>query len=76
MTSPHTFPLPLQEDRTTRHEHTWRAESRHLTSEGLVLYVRCTGCGTLRVDGQGNDGLPPVALSRVIGVSPPEWLGG
>ncbi|MFC0247649.1 hypothetical protein ACFFIO_03935 [Citricoccus parietis] len=76
MTSPHTFPLPLQEDRSTRHEHAWRAESRHLTSEGLVLYVRCGDCGVLRVDVQENQGLPPAALSRVIGVSPLEWLGG
>lgn len=71
MTSPRTIPLPLQEDRTIRHDHGWHVESRHLTSEGLVLYVRCVGCGALRVDVQGNQGLPPAALSREIGVSPP-----
>ncbi|WP_115930737.1 hypothetical protein LG284_07440 [Citricoccus nitrophenolicus] len=76
MTSPHTFPLTFQDDLTARHEHGWHVESRHLTSEGLVLYVRCVGCGSLRVDIQGNQRLPPSALSREVGIRPPAWPGG
>lgn len=61
MTSLHTLPIPYQ---TTRpHEHAWIAESRHSTSEGVVVYVRCHDCGTRRVDLQARPIMPPVALS-------------
>lgn len=29
----------------TTHAHAWRHRSRHLTSTGWVLYVRCADCG-------------------------------
>lgn len=51
----------------TRHEHSWSTESRHPTSAGYVLYVRCTTCGTRRVDLQGHTEAPPAPLSRVVG---------
>lgn len=31
-----------------KHEHRWRTESTHHTSDGLVSYQRC-GCGARRV---------------------------
>ena len=31
------------------HEHDWRDESSHTTSEGRVSYVRCKKCGARRV---------------------------
>ena len=55
---------------TEAHEHGWSVESRHTTSAGYVLYVRCAGCGTQRVDLQEGDTLPPRPLS--VEVSPPE----
>lgn len=48
---------------TAPHEHAWCTLSSHPTSEGLVLYVRCAGCGALRVDVRG-DAPVPSALSR------------
>ncbi|WP_449281942.1 hypothetical protein [Leucobacter sp.] len=45
------------------HEHGWCLESRHATSAGYVLYVRCGTCGTRRVDVQERLGAPPEALS-------------
>lgn len=39
-------------------------DSRHPTSEGVVLYVRCTGCSAHRVDLQTHSQTPPTALSR------------
>ncbi|WP_456284567.1 hypothetical protein [Microbacterium sp. JZ101] len=49
MTSPRSQHLvDLAAARTC--EHGWRTESRHPTSEGVVLYVRCTRCGARRVD--------------------------
>lgn len=50
-----------------RHEHSWATESRHPTSAGHVLYVRCTACGTRRVDLQGHREQPPAPLSRAVG---------
>ncbi|MFJ4222668.1 hypothetical protein [Microbacterium sp. NPDC089695] len=61
MTSLHTLPIPQQTART--HEHAWVAESRHPTSEGVVVYVRCGDCGTRRVDLQERPSMPPRALS-------------
>ena len=49
------------------HEHAWTTESRHATSAGWVLYVRCTSCGTRRVDLQGGQDGPPAPLSRAVG---------
>ncbi|GAA1247878.1 hypothetical protein JOF42_003062 [Microbacterium phyllosphaerae] len=62
MTSLNTLPIPRPT--RTAHEHAWRVESRHPTSEGIVLYVRCGECGTRRVDLQSHPQVPPTALSR------------
>ncbi|WP_200847036.1 hypothetical protein [Microbacterium sp. 18062] len=51
---------------TSEHEHAWRTESAHTTSEGRVLYVECVACGTRRVDLQPHTGLPPTALSTMV----------
>ena len=50
-----------------QHEHAWATQSRHPTSAGYVLYVRCTSCGTHRVDLQDRRDTPPAPLSRVVG---------
>lgn len=47
-------------------EHGWVTESRHATSEGVVLYVRCGRCGARRVDLQPIAPAVPVGLSRTI----------
>lgn len=62
MTTLHT--LPISRQTATAHEHAWVADSRHPTSEGVVVYVRCADCGTHRVDLQTRPLTPPVALSR------------
>ena len=49
------------------HEHSWTTDSRHPTSAGWVLYVRCTGCGAHRVDLEARTDAPPAALSRAVG---------
>ncbi|MBB3089733.1 hypothetical protein [Nocardioides albus] len=49
------------------HEHGWRTESSHQTSEGRVHYVRCASCGVRRVDLQPDPLLPPQPLSRSRG---------
>lgn len=49
------------------HEHAWIAESVHRTSQGEVVYVRCTGCAVHRVDLRAASPLPPQALSRPAG---------
>ncbi|MEU4384197.1 hypothetical protein [Promicromonospora sp. NPDC023805] len=72
MTTTDTRPAPrtsTQKTRTqeTRHEHSWATESRHATSAGYVVYVRCTACGSHRVDLQGHRELPPAPLTRVVG---------
>jgi len=46
------------------HEHGWIVASRHATSEGCVLYVRCDECGIHRVDIELSMNVPPAALSR------------
>jgi hypothetical protein len=68
MTSLHTRPIPQQAP--PAHEHAWLVESRHPTSEGTVLYVRCADCGTRRVDVQGHPHLPPAAMSHELNRSP------
>jgi len=50
------------------HEHGWTVESRHSTSVGWVLYVRCSECEARRVDlrPHGSVETPPTASSREI----------
>lgn len=66
MTTIETRSLPRTSAPGAGHEHAWATESRHPTSAGLVLYVRCAACGTRRVDLQGHRDLPPAPLSRVV----------
>ncbi|ALJ20420.1 hypothetical protein [Microbacterium sp. No. 7] len=51
---------------STAHEHGWYVESRHATSIGRVLYVRCAVCGARRVDVQEHADRPPAALSAEL----------
>ncbi|WP_447653123.1 hypothetical protein [Microbacterium sufflavum] len=69
MTAADTLPVPLVPP-VDRHEHAWLVESRHPTSEGVVLYVRCLDCGTRRVDVAAHPHLPPRALSRPLAAAP------
>lgn len=68
MTTPHSVSLPQQtpplQTRSLPHEHGWIVESRHWTSEGQLLYVRCVGCGVRRIDILHEPETPPAALSR------------
>ena len=48
------------------HEHSWRTESRHRVSDGVVLYVRCSRCGARRVDLQATAQLVPSGISNVV----------
>ena len=66
MTNLNTASLPTINRPARTHEHGWIVESSHATSLGRVLYVRCGGCGTRRVDVQEHGELPPVALSSEI----------
>lgn len=59
--NPQECPTP-----TPAHEHAWSVESSHVTSIGQVLYVRCVGCGTRRVDLGGGPSVPPTALSTEV----------
>ncbi|CAN7439593.1 hypothetical protein LJR042_002845 [Microbacterium maritypicum] len=71
MTSLNTLPIPRVRPAAETHEHAWLVESRHPTSEGVVLYVRCTACDTHRVDVQAHSQMPPAALSgELSGVTP------
>lgn len=70
MSSVHTTPVPGVGAREARHEHSWTTDSRHPTSAGWVLYVRCTACGTRRVDLQTHRESPPAPLSRAVGDAP------
>jgi hypothetical protein len=54
------------QERGHEHEHAWATESRHPTSAGWVLYVRCVTCGMRRVDVQDRHHVPPAPLSRVV----------
>lgn len=66
MASSDTLPIPLRRETARRHEHAWSVESRHTTSEGTVLYVRCTTCDVRRVDLQLHPQAPPSALSAEL----------
>ncbi|MFI9486659.1 hypothetical protein ACIG47_09735 [Promicromonospora sp. NPDC052451] len=52
---------------TMPHEHSWTTGSRHATSVGHVVYVRCATCGTHRVDLQHRTDAPPTPLTRTVG---------
>ncbi|WP_275001502.1 hypothetical protein [Promicromonospora iranensis] len=67
MTTTDTRPSPHTSSQEAAHEHAWATTSRHATSVGFVLYVRCTTCGDHRVDLQGHRETPPAPLSRVVG---------
>ncbi len=62
---------PASAPPATACEHAWITESRHRTSQGVVVYVRCACCPARRVDLCGEDGMPPSAASRVVGGIPP-----
>ncbi|MFD6700848.1 MULTISPECIES: hypothetical protein [unclassified Microbacterium] len=62
---PLTTPDPLRP--APAHEHAWRTRSRHRTSDGTLLYVRCVTCGAQRVDLHAADSAAPTALSRALG---------
>lgn len=49
------------------HEHGWVTASMHRTSDAVVRYVRCAGCGAWRVDAETATPMPPAAVSRVVG---------
>lgn len=67
MTSLNTLPIPHFPSGTTPvHEHAWLVDSRHPTSEGTVVYVRCGECGMQRVDLQAHPQSPPTAVSREV----------
>ena len=68
-TSAHEAPQEgsAQHEDAIRHEHAWATESRHATSAGYVLYVRCAACGIHRVDLQAHREVPAAPLSRVVG---------
>jgi len=63
MSAPETLSLPVA---ASVHEHAWVTESAHVTSEGRVRYVRCTGCRARRVDLDPAVAMPPVRLSREV----------
>ncbi|MEV4668173.1 hypothetical protein [Microbacterium sp. LWO12-1.2] len=67
MTTLHTLPIPRIPLPATTHEHAWLVDSRHRTSEGTLLYVRCADCGSHRLDVQVHPQQPPAALTREIG---------
>lgn len=48
------------------HEHGWHTESRHVTSTGYVLYVRCGTCGARRVDAKNWGALVPSPTSAEL----------
>lgn len=77
MTSTNTLPLrlprpapPAVPGSPAAHEHAWVSESRHRTSEGTVVYVRCAACDARRVDLQPHTATPPIAMSRATDVRP------
>lgn len=72
MTSTNALPIPRPLLSPQGHEHSWLTESRHPTSEGIIVYVRCGACAARRVDLQpsatvSNTTMPPIALSRSLG---------
>ncbi|UPL13350.1 hypothetical protein [Microbacterium galbinum] len=75
MTSTDTLPIPRPTAVPMAHEHSWLTESRHPTSEGVVVYVRCGACTARRIDlrpssAAPSTSLPPIAMSRSVGESP------
>ena len=66
MTSSDTLPIPRLASPADTHEHAWLVESRHPTSEGVVLYDRCAGRGARRGDRAPHAEMPPTALSRAV----------
>ncbi|MGP9487563.1 hypothetical protein CIK76_11780 [Glutamicibacter sp. BW80] len=48
------------------HEHSWISESKHPTSIGYVIYVRCNACGVRRVDIQNQTNLVPTPVSAEL----------
>ncbi|WP_353649497.1 hypothetical protein ABLG96_00585 [Nakamurella sp. A5-74] len=48
------------------HEHGWCTESSHRTLEGVIRYVRCTGCGARRIDLVAAPGAVPAARSAIV----------
>lgn len=52
----------------SRHEHAWIIESAHKTSEGTVLYTRCSmACGARRIEMCDFAEVPPQAVSAIVG---------
>ena len=49
-----------------QHEHAWATESRHRTSEGYVVYVRCGTCQARRIDLQRRYDAPPTAQTKLF----------
>jgi hypothetical protein len=73
MTALHTRPIPIRPAAARpEHEHAWVTESRHRTSEGVVIYVRCAGCATRRIDLESAV-MPPTALSHAVEHSVNTW---
>ncbi|PRA80781.1 hypothetical protein [Microbacterium sp. MYb66] len=70
MTSLNTLPIPRILPTAQTHEHAWLVESRHPTSEGVVLYVRCADCGIRRIDVQSHPHTPPISMSAELGGAP------
>lgn len=71
MTALHTRPIPRPvSPAEPLHEHGWRVDSRHSSSEGVIVYVRCAECGAHRVDLQPHPDIPPAALSVALPRSP------
>ena len=51
-------------------EHGWVTASRHATSQGVVVYVRCVRCASHRVElASAGSAMPPRAMSRPVQVA-------
>ena len=51
-------------------EHGWVTASRHATSQGVVVYVRCVSCASHRVElASAGSAMPPRAMSRPVQVA-------
>lgn len=71
MTTTAAATVPVGDPIELGHEHGWMVESRHATSQGWVLYLRCTGCGARRVDVQEGASVVPEPCSVIV-ISTPE----
>lgn len=49
------------------HVHGWDVESAHMTSQGRLLYVKCSGCGARRVDLASYSDANQKPLCKVMG---------